>query len=186
MADSHRRPFTSQGLSPNSSESSRPLFVYDSPPIPGDPDYEGEELVPGNVNYDLDSNHQQQQQRQQQHDDQTPATATDAQPQPALIRDRPTTSSSSFPLPRLGLGGYSVSTSARTSYTRVDIAAMEETPPQPPSPTQPTTQPAPTTVSPPQTPQVHLCFLLISGKRKTMSFEPEMTLGRVKELVWNA
>lgn len=39
-------------------------------------------------------------------------------------------------------------------------------------------------VSVPQTPQVTLCFLLVSGTRKVMSFDPEMTVGRVKELVW--
>ncbi|KIJ99334.1 hypothetical protein K443DRAFT_102472 [Laccaria amethystina LaAM-08-1] len=37
----------------------------------------------------------------------------------------------------------------------------------------------------PQTPQTFLTFLLISGRRRTMSFEPETTIGRVKELVWN-
>ncbi|TFK33983.1 ubiquitin-related domain-containing protein [Crucibulum laeve] len=45
--------------------------------------------------------------------------------------------------------------------------------------TQPTQPPVP------QTPQTYLTFLLISGKRRTMSFEPETTIGRVKELVWN-
>ncbi|KAG6910737.1 hypothetical protein DXG01_008269 [Tephrocybe rancida] len=38
----------------------------------------------------------------------------------------------------------------------------------------------------PQTPQVYLTFLVISGRRRTMSFEPGTTLGRVKELVWNS
>ncbi|KAG6829094.1 hypothetical protein H0H92_005707 [Tricholoma furcatifolium] len=38
----------------------------------------------------------------------------------------------------------------------------------------------------PQTPQVYLTFLVISGRRKTMSFEPETTIGRVKELVWSS
>lgn len=38
----------------------------------------------------------------------------------------------------------------------------------------------------PQTPQAFLTFLLVSGKRRTMSFEPETTIGRVKELIWNA
>ncbi|KAG8216630.1 hypothetical protein J3R82DRAFT_6825 [Butyriboletus roseoflavus] len=38
----------------------------------------------------------------------------------------------------------------------------------------------------PQTPQVSLTFLLVSGLRKTQSFDPETTIGRVKELVWNA
>jgi len=38
----------------------------------------------------------------------------------------------------------------------------------------------------PQTPQTLLTFLLVSGRRRTMSFEPDTTVGRVKELVWNA
>lgn len=38
----------------------------------------------------------------------------------------------------------------------------------------------------PQMPQVALTFLTISGKRRMMSFDPETTIGRVKELVWNA
>ena len=38
----------------------------------------------------------------------------------------------------------------------------------------------------PQTPQVSLTFLLVSGRRRTMSFDPENTVGRAKELVWNA
>jgi hypothetical protein len=38
----------------------------------------------------------------------------------------------------------------------------------------------------PQTPQTHLTFLLISGKRRTMSFEPETAIGRIKELAWNS
>ncbi|KAF9240416.1 hypothetical protein BU15DRAFT_61430 [Melanogaster broomeanus] len=38
----------------------------------------------------------------------------------------------------------------------------------------------------PQTPQVTLTFLLVSGRRKTQSFDPQTTVGRVKELVWNA
>lgn len=41
-------------------------------------------------------------------------------------------------------------------------------------------------VQAPQTPQIFITFLVISGRRRTMSFEPETTLGRVKELVWNA
>jgi len=38
----------------------------------------------------------------------------------------------------------------------------------------------------PQTPQTHLTFLLISGKRRTMAFEPGTAIGRVKELAWNS
>ncbi|KAH9918723.1 ubiquitin-related domain-containing protein [Epithele typhae] len=82
--------------------------------------------------------------------------------------------------------------SARTSYTRVDFTGgtgantprpdftgdidgdMEEEP-------QPVTED-----SIPQMPQVSITFLLVSGRRRTMSFEPGTTVGRVKELVWNA
>jgi hypothetical protein len=38
----------------------------------------------------------------------------------------------------------------------------------------------------PQMPQTSLTFLLVSGRRRTMSFDPDTTVGRVKELVWNA
>lgn len=37
----------------------------------------------------------------------------------------------------------------------------------------------------PQTPQISLKFLLISGNRKVMSFDATTTISRVKELVWN-
>lgn len=54
-------------------------------------------------------------------------------------------------------------------------------------PSAPSTQP-PQTVSQtvPQMPQTYLTFLLISGRRRTMSFEPESPIGRVKELAWNS
>jgi len=36
-------------------------------------------------------------------------------------------------------------------------------------------------------PQVSLCFLLVSGRRKPMTFDSDLTtIGRVKELIWNA
>lgn len=38
----------------------------------------------------------------------------------------------------------------------------------------------------PQTPQTYVTFLVISGKRRTLAFEPSTTVGRVKELVWNS
>lgn len=37
----------------------------------------------------------------------------------------------------------------------------------------------------PRTPQASVTFLLVNGKRRTMQFDPETTVGRVKELVWN-
>ncbi|KAJ8515843.1 hypothetical protein ONZ45_g6773 [Pleurotus djamor] len=67
---------------------------------------------------------------------------------------------------------------------------LEASPKPPPShPTTPNPQdesPRAITVQVPQTPQVYLTFLLVSGRRKTMSFDPELAIGRVKELVWNA
>jgi len=38
----------------------------------------------------------------------------------------------------------------------------------------------------PQTPQTYVTFLLISGRRRTMAFEPDTPIGRVKELAWNS
>ncbi|GJJ10260.1 hypothetical protein Clacol_004486 [Clathrus columnatus] len=39
--------------------------------------------------------------------------------------------------------------------------------------------------TPPPMNEIAVTFLLITGKRRTMSFPPSTTLGRVKELVWN-
>ncbi len=36
-----------------------------------------------------------------------------------------------------------------------------------------------------QVPQTLVQFLLVSGRRRSMAFDPETTVGRVKELVWN-
>lgn len=38
----------------------------------------------------------------------------------------------------------------------------------------------------PQSSQTYVTFLLISGKRRTLSFEPSTTIVRVKELAWNS
>jgi hypothetical protein len=37
----------------------------------------------------------------------------------------------------------------------------------------------------PQIPQTLVQFLLVSGRRRSMAFDPETTVGRVKELLWN-
>ena len=42
------------------------------------------------------------------------------------------------------------------------------------------------TVVVPQVPQTLVQFLLVSGRRRSMSFVPETTVGRVKELAWNS
>src|ERR1700761_2174805 len=57
--------------------------------------------------------------------------------------------------------------------------AMSDNPSSPaPAATEPPEQP-------PTTPQVSLTFLLVSTRRRTMSYEPDTTIGRVKELLWN-
>ncbi|KAJ7265975.1 hypothetical protein B0H12DRAFT_1100364 [Mycena haematopus] len=64
--------------------------------------------------------------------------------------------------------------SARSSTTRVaidDDMQIEDTDPAP---------------EPEPVPQTSLTFLLIDGRRRTMAFDPTTTVGRVKELVWNA
>ncbi|OBZ77356.1 Ubiquitin-like protein 3 [Grifola frondosa] len=86
--------------------------------------------------------------------------------------------------------------SARTSYTRVDFSGTgAETPRRldldddtsPHVHVEGDDEPEDAVEQPiPQTPLIALTFLLISGRRRTMSFEPETTVGRVKELVWNA
>ncbi len=38
----------------------------------------------------------------------------------------------------------------------------------------------------PQVPQTLVQFLLVSGRRRSMAFDPETTVGRVKELAWNS
>ncbi|KAG2054305.1 hypothetical protein BDR06DRAFT_955547 [Suillus hirtellus] len=98
------------------------------------------------------------------------------------------------------------SASARTSFTRVDVDSVPTFGAYPALPNSnlgqvspdatvnnteavaPSAAEAPTTPENvvPQTPQVSLSFLLVSGRRRTMSFDPAITIGRVKELVWNA
>ena len=53
-------------------------------------------------------------------------------------------------------------------------------------PSTPSTQPQTMSQTVPQMPQTYLTFLLISGRRRTMSFEPESPISRVKELAWNS
>lgn len=98
------------------------------------------------------------------------------------------------------------SASARTSFTHVDVDNVPSFGAYPALPNSSLGQTAPdagvnnteaVAQSPadgpavpenvvPQTPQVSLTFLLVSGRRRTMSFDPAITIGRVKELVWNA
>ncbi|KAJ3782103.1 hypothetical protein GGU10DRAFT_87095 [Lentinula aff. detonsa] len=94
--------------------------------------------------------------------------------------------------------GYSTTNSARTSYTRVDSTAMGDNPTfEAENGSQDVGRegaivsgagdaPVEEQIEAiPQTPIVSVCFLMISGRRRVMTFEPETTVGRVKELVWN-
>jgi hypothetical protein len=100
--------------------------------------------------------------------------------------------------------------STRTSFTRVENntrpgtaagdnpdmgdGALPSDPPTPQSGNEPEEEgveaaaaaaaAAPATVVP-QVPQTLVQFLLVSGRRRSMAFDPETTVGRVKELAWN-
>lgn len=82
--------------------------------------------------------------------------------------------------------------SARTSFTHVDLDAPSPVPPLPAGGEVPALSIAVSGDNLREAsreldlPQCSLTFLLVSGRRRTMSFEPETTIGRVKELVWNA
>lgn len=85
-----------------------------------------------------------------------------------------------------------LSPSARTSFTRVDVGSSNEQDDgsngqdELQVEQQAEDECAEQVPEVPQTPQVSLTFLLVSGRRRTMSFEPETTVGRAKELIWNA
>ncbi|KIJ63851.1 hypothetical protein HYDPIDRAFT_29201 [Hydnomerulius pinastri MD-312] len=119
-------------------------------------------------------------------------------PPPTRSSERPYTAHGTSNPPPTVFGPY-MSASARTSYTRVDVdsapPAMYPALPLPSIPTSsaelnPTSSAVPNNEASesqiPQTPQISLTFLLVSGRRKVQSFDPETTVGRVKELVWNA
>jgi hypothetical protein len=72
--------------------------------------------------------------------------------------------------------------SLTTELASEDLKVETETPESEPKPKPKLAMEEPV----PQTPQTYLTFLLISGKRRTMSFEPSTTVCRVKELVWNS
>jgi len=94
-----------------------------------------------------------------------------------------------------------LSASARTSYTRVDLAPADvpgvsenlvaaegiaQTQEGDCSGHDQLQEPQGVEPVVPHEPQVSLTFLLVSGKRKTLSYDAETTIVRVKELVWNA
>jgi len=129
-------------------------------------------------------------------------------PPAPISADRPyTVHGTSSALPRAAFfSGPYLSSSARTSYTHVDVdsnptvgaypplpnSSLSSAPVAPDTTANDQTEPDASlgadghAVQVPQTPQVFLTFLLVSGRRRTMSFDPAITIGRVKELVWNA
>jgi len=50
---------------------------------------------------------------------------------------------------------------------------------------EPASDPEASVQSPVTKPQIPLTFLLVTGNRWTLSFDPEETIGRVKEIAWN-
>lgn len=118
-----------------------------------------------------------------------PHTLSATQLQPFSLPQRLLAESNTAPPSR----PYTANASARTSYTRVDAAGLEDAlrvvevdPEQSQGDGESKEGSVDEREEIPQTPQISLTFLLISGKRRTMGFEPETTVGRVKELVWNA
>ena len=66
------------------------------------------------------------------------------------------------------------------------ISNSQDQPKSAEEPSTPSTQPQTVSQTVPQMPLIYLTFLLISGRRRTMSFEPESPIGRIKELAWNS
>jgi len=96
---------------------------------------------------------------------------------------------------------YLVSASARTSYTRVDLSNPDAgeagqnpvdmegdrnlQPAQGAAMHDQSQEPQELEPAVPHEPQVSLTFLLVSGQRKTVTYDAATTIVRVKELVWN-
>ncbi|KIY68077.1 hypothetical protein CYLTODRAFT_421931 [Cylindrobasidium torrendii FP15055 ss-10] len=105
--------------------------------------------------------------------------ALPSRPQTAVTFGTPGNSTTHLGLPRAESyardGIYSQCASARTSFTRVDSLQDENYTPDDIESTQDFSR----------TPQVAITFLLISGRKRAMTFDAETTVGRVKELVWD-
>lgn len=71
-----------------------------------------------------------------------------------------------------------------SEYQYEDDGEVDDTPNSVPMGLSASLGSSPTAV--PTVPQIGLTFLLISGRRRSMTFDPDATIGRVKELVWNA
>jgi hypothetical protein len=78
------------------------------------------------------------------------------------------------------------STSNATTHQAPELISNSQELQSVQQPSTPSTQPQTVSQTVPQMPLIYLTFLLISGRRRTMSFEPESPIGRVKELAWNS
>ncbi|KAJ2914176.1 hypothetical protein MD484_g6240, partial [Candolleomyces efflorescens] len=74
---------------------------------------------------------------------------------------------------------------SKDSETSKESATDEKTSEASPKP-EGESKPAAPPLLVPQTHQTYINFLFLSGRRKLMHFEPDTTIGRVKELVWAA
>ncbi|KAK2459479.1 hypothetical protein APHAL10511_008513 [Amanita phalloides] len=110
-----------------------------------------------------------------------------------LFPARPATASASVATPQLQLLRprlFDLPSAESATSLQIDAEADNPDPDAPADPTMlpssvPPSPPQPQPAAVPQTPQTYITFLLVTGRRRTMSFEPETTVGRVKELVWN-
>lgn len=105
-------------------------------------------------------------------------------PQPALTSPPPAAPSSST-MPEIQTHPASPAPAPTSTPTPESASASASIPIPAPTP-QVASAPVPAVPQVPQTPQTYLTFLLISGKRRTMAFDPETAIGRVKELAWNS
>jgi len=123
------------------------------------------------------------------------------------MEDRPTSPLRKVSLPTFAssvpLEIATLPASTRTSFTRVENNTRpgtaagdnhdmgdEAVPGDPPTPqsgneSEEGVQAAAAAAVVPQVPQTLVQFLLVSGRRRSMAFDPKTTVGRVKELVWN-
>jgi len=100
---------------------------------------------------------------------------------PTTTTSNPTTPVAQLPLPvheegrLVSSSSSSIQTLEPSSYRKNAVPVMAAVVPQPEA-----------DVEIPQTPQVYVTFLVISGKRRTLAFDPCTTIARVKELAWNS
>ncbi|KAG9311507.1 hypothetical protein JVU11DRAFT_7708 [Chiua virens] len=176
FADTVVRPFTSQGASFTTHNALEPLPYSYSPTFDRPSSAHDPSVDPPNAKFSPYSSASAR----------TSYTRVDVDSLPSPVYPRLPPLPTAFPpqhVPDLS--------TATTGGSTTAVPAISTTTATTPTPDTPSNGAQPLTtellsIPIPQTPQVSLTFLLVSGLRKTQSFEPETTVGRVKELVWNA